>query len=82
MSLLFLTRGLVYNGTGSLAARAQREFGQTGKRSLFARAQSIAAGGPFPLVAYAIAGMVGCQMSCCSGCLSVWEYSGWADFVV
>jgi len=59
----------VYDGTGSLAARAQREFGQTGKRSLFARAQSIATGGPFPLVAYAVAGIVGWGVAAAAACL-------------
>jgi hypothetical protein len=55
---LFLTGALGFNGTGSLAARAQREIGLTGKGSLFSRAQSIATGGPFPLVGYAVAGTV------------------------
>jgi hypothetical protein len=47
------------NGTGSIAARAQREIGQTGKGSFFSRAQSIGTGGPFPLVGYAVAGTMG-----------------------
>lgn len=41
-----------------LAARAQRELGPTGKGSIFSRDQSIATGGPFPLVGYAVVGTV------------------------